>query len=294
MPLLNPKISVIIPTYNHAQYLPDSIQSALSQTLKPLEVLVVDDGSTDNTAEVVARYPVTHLRPPHGGLSATRNVGMRESKGDWVALLDADDIWLPEKLELQAKAIQNQAFCYCATKMFYRDGHEESRTFYPDTEVKTVLRHHNCIDPSAVLVRKDVLLRIGGFNEHMPAGEDWEAWLKLGRVCEFVGIPQELLLYRVTGSSMGTDPEIVMRSMEAIVDAGTADLPPLRRYIEARRMRSVRTALAAVKYRDRGDYANTLHYALKAFAHWPSPFYDRAFRVLMLELRRRMGLKAKE
>jgi glycosyltransferase involved in cell wall biosynthesis len=286
---LNAKISVVIPTYNHARFLPESIESALCQTLKPYEVIVVDDGSTDNTGEIVARYPVTYLCPPHGGLSAARNAGIRESGGDWIALLDADDYWLPEKLQLQIAAVGNGAFCYCATRMFFTDGRTEPRPFYDHGRVKNVLRHHNCIDPSSVLVRKDALVKIGGFNESMPAAEDWEAWLKLARVCDFVGIPQQLLMYRVTGStSMGANPEIVLRSMNAVVEAGTADLPPLRRFIEARRMRSVRTALAAVKYRDRGDYANTLHYALRAFAHWPSPFYDRAFRVLMLELGRRL------
>jgi glycosyltransferase involved in cell wall biosynthesis len=285
------KISVIIPTYNHARYLPDSIESALGQTLKPHEVIVVDDGSVDNTSEVVGRYPVTYLRPPHGGLSAARNAGIRASTGDWIAPLDADDYWLPRKLELQAAAARQAPFCYCATNMFYTDGHTEFRPYYDHGQVKTILRHHNCIDPSAVLIRKDLLVQVGGFNESMPAAEDWEAWLKLARVCDFVGVPEPLLMYRVTGTGMGADPDIVMRSMDAVVEAGTADLPPLRRYVEARRMRSVRTALAAVKYRDRGDYDKTLRYAWRAFAHWPSPFYDRAFKVLLLELGRRVRSK---
>ncbi len=282
------KISVIIPTYNHGHYLPESIESALGQTLKPHEVIVVDDGSVDNTPEIVGRYPVKYLRPPHGGLSAARNVGIRESTGDWIAPLDADDYWLPRKLEVQAEAVRKAPFCYCATTMFYKDGHTEPRTYYDDAQVKSVLRHHNCIDPSAVLIRKDLLLKVGGFNESMPAAEDWEAWLKLARVCDFVGVPEPLLMYRVTGTGMGANPDIVMRSMEAVVEAGTADLPPLQRFIQARKMRSVRTALAAVKYRDRGDHANTLRYAWRAFRYWPSPFYDRAFKVLLLELGRRV------
>jgi hypothetical protein len=89
---------------------------------------------------------------------------------------------------------------------------------------------------------------------------------------------------------MGSNPEIVLRSMDALVAAGTSDLPPLRRFVAARRMRSVRTTLAALKYRDAGDYRNTLHYAWCAFAWWPSPFYDRAFKVLLLELWRRLKL----
>ena len=286
------KISVIIPNYNHARWLPESIESALGQTLKPYEIIVVDDGSTDNSREVAARYPVKFVSLNHGGLSAARNTGIRASEGNWIAPLDADDYWLPQKLESQVAAIRNEAFCYCATNMFYLDGHTEPRPYYEASRVKAILRRHNCIDPSSVLIRKDVLLQVGGFNENMPAAEDWEAWLKLARVCDFVGVPQQLLMFRVTGTGLGANPDIVFRSMDAIVAAGTAGLPPISRFIEARRMRSVRTSLAAVKYRDRGDYPATLRCAWRALAYWPSPFYDKAFKILILELRRKLRNRA--
>ena len=288
----NAKISVIIPNYNHARWLPECIESALGQTLKPHEIIVVDDGSTDNTREVVARYPVKFLSLNRGGPAAARNTGIRASEGNWIAPLDADDYWLPQKLELQVAAIRDEAFCYCATKMFWTDGHTEPRTYYDASRAKAVLRHHNCIDPSSVLVRKDVLLQVGGFNENNFGAEDWEAWLMLARVCEFVGVPQQLLMYRVTGTGIGANPDIVFRTMEAIVAAGTAGLPPIRRFIEARRMRSVRTSLAAVKYRELGNYPAALRCAWRALAHWPSPFHDKAFKILILELRRKLRNQA--
>ena len=282
------KISVIIPTYNHARWLPESIESALHQTLKAHEIIVVNDGSTDNTPEVVSRYPVRHIYQQNAGLSAARNRGIRESTGEWIALLDADDYWLPEKLELQAAAIHDEGLCYCATTKFDIEGRTSPGDYHDDVEVKRVLRHRNVIDPSAVLVRRDVITKIGGFNESMPAAEDWEAWLRLSRVCKFVGVPQRLLMYRVTGTGMSSNPEIVLRSMEHIVSAGTADLPPIRRFIESRRMRSVRTSLAAFKYRDLGDHRNSLRYAWRAFKYWPSPFYGKAFKLLLLELRKNL------
>lgn len=282
------KISTIIPTYNHAQYLPESIESALGQTLRPSEVIVVDDGSTDNTREVVGRYPVQYVYLNRGGLSAARNLGIRTATGDWIAPLDADDYWLPEKLEVQAAAIQDAGFCYCATTMFYPDGHTEPRAYYDAGQVKSILRRRNCIDPSAVLIRKDLVLQVGGFNERMPAAEDWEMWLKLARVCEFASVPQRLLMYRVTGTGMGANPDLIFQSMEAIVAAQTEGLPPFRRFVEGQRARSVRTALAAVKCRELGDHTLALRYAWRAFLHWPSLFHDKAFRVLMLELSRRV------
>jgi hypothetical protein len=95
-------------------------------------------------------------------------------------------------------------------------------------------------------------------------------------------------MYRVTGTGLSIDPEIVLRGIEQIVSAGTADLPPIRRFIESRRMRSVRTSLAAFKYRDLGDHRNSLRYAWRAFKYWPSPFYGKAFKLLLLELRKNL------
>ncbi len=280
------KISVVIPTYNHAHWLPQSIESALHQTLEPHEVIVVDDGSTDNTKEIVSRYPVKYIYHDNSGLSATRNRGIQEANCDWIALLDADDYWLPQKLELQAAAIANEGFCYCATTRFFPDGHTEEAEFIDAPRAVTILRHHNFIDPSAVLARKELFLQVGGFNTNMPAGEDWEMWLKLSRVCDFVGIPDRLLMYRVAGTGMSANPELFLRSMEDIIVAGTSDLPPVQRFIEARRMRCVRLVQVGIKYRDKGDYYNARRCAWKAFKSWPSPFYDRSFKFLVLELRR--------
>ena len=118
------------------------------------------------------------------------------------------------------------------------------------------LKRRNFIDPSSVLVRRDLVLSVGGFDPNMRAAEDWELWLKLLRVCKFVDVPERLLRYRVTSSSASSDPEIHLNSMERIVAAGTADLTPARRFVESRRMRSVRYSMIAIKYREKGDYRN--------------------------------------
>jgi glycosyltransferase involved in cell wall biosynthesis len=282
------KISVVIPTYNHAQWLSESIESALNQTLQPYEIIVVDDGSKDNTKEVVSRYRVKYVYQQNAGLSAARNKGIEVAIGDWIALLDADDVWMPAKLERQVAAIGDEEFCYCATTRFFPDARtEEPECFFGEDALKT-LRHHNFIDPSSVLAKREAFLKVGGFNREMPAGEDWEMWLKLANVSTFVGVPERLLRYRVLGNSMSKNPEIHLKSMEAIVSAGTAHLHGISRIIAARRMRSVRYALVAVKYRDNGDYRNAMRCAMRGVSYWPSPFHDRAFKIVLLELRRRL------
>ena len=285
------KISVVIPTYNHARWLPESIESALNQTLAPHEIIVVDDGSKDDTKEVVSQYPepVKYVYQQNSGLSAARNTGIEFASGDWIALLDADDVWVNNKLERQAAAIQDQEFCYCATTRFLSDGHTEEPECFFGEEAIRILRHHNFIDPSSVLAKRETFLKVGGFNRTMPAGEDWEMWLKLANVCKFVGVPERLLRYRVLGDSMSKNPEIHLRSMDAIVTAGTAHLRGIARVVAARRMRSTRYALVAVKYRDKGDHAKALECAIRGVAQWPSPFHDRAFKIVLLELRRRMS-----
>jgi glycosyltransferase involved in cell wall biosynthesis len=284
------KISVIIATCNHGHWLPESIESALNQTLKPHEVIVVDlaGGSRDNTAEVVKRYPVKYLCQPGKGVSDARNHGIHNATGDWVAFLDSDDYWKPNKLERQAAAIKDEGFCYCATRRFYPDGRTEDMEYYDMPQALQVLHHHNFIDTSAGMVKRDAILSFGGFNPLSCAGEEWEVWLKLSRICKFVGVSERLLMYRVTGSGLSIDPKAVLRSMDFIVAAGTAGMPPVRRFIQARQMRSVRNALAAVKFREARDYDNTLRYACRALTYWPSPFFDIAFKVLLLELRRRV------
>lgn len=284
------KISVVIPTINHAHWLPESIESALNQTLRPHEVIVVDigGGSKDNTKEVVARYPVKYLLQPGRGVSDARNHGTRNATGDWVAYLDSDDYWLPRRLELQAASIKDEAFAFCATTRFYPDGHTEDMEYYDVPKALSVLRHHNFIDTSAGMVRRDAMERIGGFNQESCAGEEWEAWLKLARYYKFVGIPDRLLMYRVTGTGLSVNPETPIKSMEFIVDAASSHLPPVQRFVVSHRMRSVRTALAALKYRELGDHSRCLRYAMRAFAYWPSPFYDKAFKVILLELKRRL------
>ena len=286
MASLENKISVVIPTYNHSRWLPESVESALRQTLKPLEVIVVDDGSKDDTRQVVSKYPVTYVYQRNAGLPAARNKGIDTAKGEWIALLDADDVWLPRKLELQAAAITGEDLCYCATTQFFNDGHTVESEYHDGSNAKSVLAHHNFIDPSSVLVKRSLLQKLGGFKVGMPAGEDWEMWLRLCRVCKFVGVPERLLHYRVTGTGMSVNPEIFIRSTDAIVAAATEGLPPFRRFVQERRMRCTRAKFVGVKYRDKSDYKNSLRWALRAVAYWPSPFYDSTYKFLAVELKR--------
>ena len=179
-------ISVIIPSHNRAHLLPRALDSVLAQTLPPLEVIVIDDGSNDGTATLVARdYPqVTLLQQQNRGVSAARNRGIGHAQGDWIALLDSDDQWLPAKLERQWHACQKQPaapLIHC-DEIWIRNGRR----------VNPMNKHRKTggwifqrclplcvISPSAALIRRDLFDEVGLFDETLPACEDYDLWLRI-------------------------------------------------------------------------------------------------------------------
>ncbi len=181
-----PDISVIIPSHDRWHTLPRALDSVLAQQLQPLEVIVVDDGSSDDTAALMAEhYPsVRLLQQKNQGVSAARNSGIKVSKGRWIALLDSDDVWHPEKLERQREQLIAEPvyrLCHC-DEIWIRNG----------VRVNPKRRHQKtggwvfeqclplcAISPSAALIRRDVFEDIGFFDPELPACEDYDFWLRL-------------------------------------------------------------------------------------------------------------------
>lgn len=176
-PLESPRISVVIPAYNAAAIVGRAIESALAQTAPPLEVIVIDDGSTDNTADVAAAYEprIRLLRQENAGPAAARNHGAKVSTGDWIALLDADDSWLPQKLSRQAAFTHdpNVGLVHCVR--------EDRADLVPEEINFDELWQRNHIANSSVIVRKTAFDQVGGFDEDraLISLEDYNLWLRL-------------------------------------------------------------------------------------------------------------------
>ena len=176
-----PTISVVIPAYNGEKFVANAIRSALAQTYPPLEIIVVDDGSKDGTVGVIAGFPapVCLLRQSNGGPASARNHGIREAKGDWIALLDADDTWLPHKLERQ--------ICHCSDPKvgvihaFGEDWKTETEGEIRRPLTFATLWIKNGIITSSVLMRKRACVEVGYFDEDraLIAVEDYNLWLRL-------------------------------------------------------------------------------------------------------------------
>jgi len=204
----NPLVSVIIPTYNHARYLSCALQSVLDQTYTNWEAIVIDNHSTDNTDEVMARFAdsrITYLKIHNNGvIAASRNVGIRVAKGEWIAFLDSDDWWTNDKLKVCFDCIDAKVdLVYHKLEIFS----DQPRTFIQKTiksrQVKSpvlidLLLKGNAIVNSSVLVRKSLLEQIGGINEsrEMIAAEDYNTWLRIAQLSnQFLYLPQRLGYY---------------------------------------------------------------------------------------------------
>ncbi|MCR5116614.1 MAG: glycosyltransferase family 2 protein [Lachnospiraceae bacterium] len=177
-------ISVIIPTYNRAPLIERAIRSILEQTYKPLEIIVVDDGSTDNTREVVESIgdpAVKYCYKENGGAGSARNYGVERAQGDWIAFHDSDDVWRPDKLKIQteyAKKHPEYNLIYSKYEMHFRDGSTTTVPYEDDIEllegnILHALLVRNSIGTPTVLVKKQAFFEIGGFEADLRCIEDW-------------------------------------------------------------------------------------------------------------------------
>jgi glycosyltransferase involved in cell wall biosynthesis len=181
-----PRVSVIIPTYNRARIIEEAVDSVLAQDYKDFELIIVDDGSTDNTSEVLAPYgnEASILFQENKGVSAARNRGIAEASGMLIAFLDSDDLWLPQKLSAQVEFFnQKPEALICQTEeVWVRNGirvnpgrrHKKPSGMIFEPSLKLCL-----VSPSAVMIRRELLDRTGGFDETLPACEDYDLWLRI-------------------------------------------------------------------------------------------------------------------
>jgi glycosyltransferase involved in cell wall biosynthesis len=229
-------VSVIIPAYNQGHYLPAAIQSVLDQTYAAFEILVVDDGSTDNSREVVAQFTdprVYYLYQENRGLSGARNTGIRHARGDYLSYLDSDDQFLPQKLSLQVAALHEQPtvdFVAGQAVPIDEQGQQVGKIFddgLPANEIDLLLG--NPLHVGSVLLRRSRQAQVGFFDENLRSYEDWDMWLRLARQgCRMAWLPQPVSLYRFHRAQMTRDGQQMTTATFAVLDKLYADpdLPP--------------------------------------------------------------------
>ncbi|ACL04503.1 glycosyl transferase family 2 [Desulfatibacillum aliphaticivorans] len=179
-------ISVIIPTFNRAGRIEKAVESVLAQDFRDFELIVVDDGSEDDTLEILRSYPQVHVLPQkRQGVSAARNHGAAAGSGELIAFLDSDDLWLPSKLTVQADFFANnpEALICQTGETWIRRGkrvNPRNRHEKPSGQVFERSLELCLVSPSAVMMRRSLFDAMGGFDESLPACEDYDLWLRIG------------------------------------------------------------------------------------------------------------------
>lgn len=210
-----PKVSVIIPSFNCEDYIAETVRSVLGQTVQDIEVIVVDDGSTDRTREIVAAFgmPVRLIAQTNAGRCAARNRGLREARGEFICLLDHDDVWFSDKLERQLAQFEvhpEAGGVYSAIIYWHADsaGHFPAPDSfdlhaYPDgidAALSGWIYHQFLLDcqmlTSAALFRAEVFAHCGVYDESLPYSEDWELWLRIARAYPLIKLCRPTTLYR--------------------------------------------------------------------------------------------------
>lgn len=208
-----PAVSVVLPVYNRASLVGRAIASVLGQTFSDLELVVVDDCSTDDTPAVLESFchdpRVVVVRGEHNlGPAGARNHGIQHAAGRYVAFQDSDDRWLPEKLELQVRALEEKAgadACYCGALY-----HAPDRCYYIPIEAEArgstddlsrIVLHGNPVSPQMLLASRDLLFRAGLFDESLDINEDWDLSIRLAQMTRFAFVAEPLvIIYRTPGS----------------------------------------------------------------------------------------------
>lgn len=199
------KVSVIIPTYNRAYCILNALESIFNQTFSDYEVIVVDDGSTDNTKQVLEKYSdkITYIYQQNKGQASARNNGIRNSKGEYIAFLDSDDEWLPERLKSGADILDSNKDVYLLFSDMYRTkkGSVLKDTYFGLYKpcrgfVFKELYFQDFIPTSSVIIRKECFLKQGYFDEFLPLCEDYDMWLRIAPFYKFEYIDKPLVIYR--------------------------------------------------------------------------------------------------
>ncbi len=280
-------VSVVIPTYNNGGLLTQALDSVLAQTILPAEIVVVDDGSQDDTAQRIVPYAgrVKYLFQPNQGVSAARNRGLDEARQEWIAFLDADDVWHPRKLELQLHTLRRvpdlallgtEVFDWPATSFPDCD-------FLPSASLERIpwdrLVVKNYFTTSSVLVRRSVLQQVGFFDTSLQGPEDYDRWLHVAEWGPVANLMVPLTGYRDMGGSLSKQAARMQAGMQRILGKQDERRVWRGRRGLRRKAYSYCNYSCAYMHSTAGNQWTALGQALKSFAWYPLAYRRNEVRM---------------
>lgn len=275
---MSPSVSVVIGAFNSAAWIRETLDSVLRQSRPVSEILVVDDGSTDETGAIVQSYgpPLKYFKEQHRG-RPHRNRGILESHGDFVAFLDADDVWDPRKLELQMEAITARGGKWIISDSQWLDS-ATGRISSPvgeglrEGDILEALFLNNFIVASSVVVSRSVLDEVRCFDEseRVAPVEDWELWLRIAARCALVCVPERLVTLRLHEDSFLASTPIGLRvqAMEHVIELAVERQPARLSGLRPRALANVYHSAAVQLFR-RGDLVAARNYFLRSWRQRP-------------------------
>ena len=283
-----PKVSVVIPAYNAMLYLPSTLRSVLSQTYQDFEVIVVNDGSSDDVESWIFQIQdarVTLISQENQGLASARNTGIMQAQGEYIAFLDADDLWEPTKLEKQVRVLEeNPEAGLVYTWVAYIDQHGEStgRVFKHEIEgeVWQQLTEHNIVESGSVaMVRRSCFETVGLFDRNLGSYvEDWDMWLRMATHYPFKVVKEPLVYYRQISTSASRNWAGMVRSFELVIEKAFMTAPPELQYLKQRSYSSAYLCLAWKALQSSNqNITQAIQFRGQAFSYYPKVCFSKEY-----------------
>jgi glycosyltransferase involved in cell wall biosynthesis len=284
-------VTVVVPTYNHAHFLGAALQSVIDQTCGDWEAIVVDNHSQDNTAEVIAAFADPRIRrvliDNQGIIAASRNLGIGQAKGDYVAFLDSDDTWYPDKLARCVRLLAEGHDLVCHGERWVGGRGRRDVVYGPASRAsyESLLFRGNCLSTSAIVMRRDRLLQLGSFCEDaaIVTAEDYDLWLRVARAGLRIAFVAEVLgEFRIHG---GNQSGAVLRNVEATREVVRRHIESVggsswRGRLRARRRRAILDYSCGRGFQDLGRHREAWPWFFRAVVAWP--FQIRCYLAMAL------------
>lgn len=291
-----PKISVVVPAYNAQQTILETISSVLQQNFSDFELIVINDGSTDKTLELLETVQDSRLKVysyPNGGLPTARNRGINCAQGEFISFIDADDLWTPDKLELQLKALQQNpqagvayswTICMGNNGNSFHPGVTESfqGNVYPNLLVGNMIA-----SGSNVLIRKEAIESVGYFDESLKSCEDWDYWLRLAPKWDFVVVPKPQIIYRLSSGAMSSKLDVMEKYQMKVLERAFTSAPSELQYLKNQGFSYIyllMTRLCLTRTNNEKSVAQAAQNLWKAIRLYPQILLKKEAQLLLIKL----------
>ncbi|MEA5567048.1 glycosyltransferase family 2 protein [Anabaena sp. UHCC 0399] len=287
-----PRVSVVIPAYNAMVYLPKTVDSVLKQTFTDFEVLIINDGSSDHILEWATGLQdprVKVISQENQGLPGARNTGIIHAQGEYIAFLDADDLWAPTKLEKQVHCLDNKltvGLVYTWTVLIDGQDNPTGRIFasHPEGNVwQQLMETNEMCNGSSSMVRRCCFDTVGLFDRSLKSAEDLDMWLRLSARYPFAVVKEPLTFYRQHSNSMSKNRERMIGSLRIVIEKTFQSVPLDLLHLRNRAYASLNVGLAWIAI-DEGDYQKSMYFCQQAMLHHPQIRYSQKFIRLSLAI----------